>query len=118
VSRPRFLADHDFDEHIIAGVLRRALAAEFVRCREVGLADSPDTDVLEYAASRGLIVVSHDVNTMLTSAYDRLGTGQPMPALLAALQSDPIGPIIDSLVLIWLASDGAEWQGQVKFLPL
>jgi hypothetical protein len=37
MSQPRFLADQDFNEHIIAGVLRREPAIEFVRLRDVGL---------------------------------------------------------------------------------
>jgi hypothetical protein len=33
-------------------------------------------------------------------------------------QPDPIQPIIDSLVLIWSASEADEWRDQVIFLPL
>ena len=46
MSRPRFLADHDLNEHIIDGVLRREPAVEFVRLRDVGLGDRPDSEVL------------------------------------------------------------------------
>ena len=34
MSRPRFLADHDLNEHIIDGVLRREPAVEFLRARD------------------------------------------------------------------------------------
>ena len=118
MSRPRFLADNDLNEYIIAGVLRRVPSAEFVRCREVDLARRPDSEVLEYAARADLIVVSYDVNTMPASAYDRLGSGRVVTGLLVAHQDDPIAPIIDSLVLIWLSTDAEEWQGRVEFLPL
>lgn len=64
MSRPRFLVDHDLNEHIVDGVRRREPGIEFVRTRDVGLAESPDDEVLEYAAKNGLIVVSHDVNSM------------------------------------------------------
>ncbi len=64
MSRPRFLSDHDVNEHIIDGVLRREPAVEFVRAREVGVDGRPDPEVLEYAEAQGFIVVSHDVNTM------------------------------------------------------
>ncbi len=37
MSRPRFLADHDLNEHIVTGVLRREPAAEFLCVREFGL---------------------------------------------------------------------------------
>lgn len=118
MTRPRFLADHDLNENIIDGVLRREPALEFIRVREVGLADRPDPEVLEFAAAQGLILVSHDVNTMPAHAHARLGAGLPLAGLFMAKQMDPIRPIIDSLVLIWSASEADEWQSQVCFLPL
>jgi predicted nuclease of predicted toxin-antitoxin system len=96
MSRPRFLADHDLNEHVIDGALRREPALEFIRARDVGMADRPDPEVLEYAAAEGLIVVSHDVNTMPAHAYARLAGGQPLAGLLMVKQTHPIGPIIDS----------------------
>ena len=43
MSRPRFLADHDLNEHIVAGVLRREPTLEWVRVRDVGkCADAND----------------------------------------------------------------------------
>jgi hypothetical protein len=118
MSRPRFLADHDLNEHIIDGVLRREPTLEFIRARDVGLSDRPDTELLAYAAANGFLVVSHDVNTMVGHAYARLSAGDNMLGLLMVRQSDPIGPVIDSLVLIWCASDAEEWSAQVRFLPL
>jgi hypothetical protein len=118
MSRPRFLADHDLNEHILDGTLRREPAIEFVRARDVGLEARPDSEILEYAAAHGLLVVSHDVNTMPAQAYARLAASQPLAGLLMVWQTHPIGPIIDSLVLIWSASEAEEWQGQVHFLPV
>lgn len=118
MSRPRFLADNDLNEQIVTGVLRREPLIEFVRARDIGFAERPDSEVLEYAASNGLVVVSHDVNTMPAAAYDRLAEGNDMPGLLMARQTDPVGPIIESLLLIWSASEVEEWSGLVQFLPL
>ncbi|MBV8780131.1 MAG: DUF5615 family PIN-like protein [Phycisphaerae bacterium] len=64
MSRPRFLADHDLTEAIHLGVVRREPSIEFHLLREVGIADRADSEVLDYAASHGLILVSHDVNTI------------------------------------------------------
>jgi hypothetical protein len=33
-------------------------------------------------------------------------------------QSDPMGKVIDDLLLIWSASEAEEWQNVVGFLPL
>ena len=118
MSRPRCLADHDLNEHIIDGVQRREPALEFVRARDVGMNNRIDAEVLAYAASRGYLVVSHDVNTMPKAAQGLLDAGEKMTGLLMAQQTKPIGPVIETLVLIWSASEAEEWDGHVRFLPL
>ncbi len=118
MSRPRFLADHDLNEHIGSGVLRREPALEWVRVRDVGMSERTDAEVLAYAAAQGFLVVSHDINTMPSAAYTRMRAGQKMAGLLMVKQSDPVGPVIASLVLIWSTSEAEEWETYVCFLPL
>ena len=118
MSRPRFLADHDLNEHIVSGVVRRAPALEWVRARDVGMSEQADAEVLAYAADHGLLVVSHDINTMPSAAYTRMRAGQKRAGLFMVKQSDPVGPVIASLVLIWSTSEAEEWETYVCFLPL
>jgi len=118
MSRPQFLADHDLHEHIVAGVVRRAPTLEWVRVRDIGMSERADAEVLAYAADHGFLVVSHDINTMPSAAYTRMSAGQKMSGLLMVKQSDPVGPVIASLVLIWSASEAEEWENAVCFLPL
>jgi hypothetical protein len=65
-----------------------------------------------------LLVVSHDINTMPSAAYIRMRAGQQMAGLFMVKQSDPVGPVIASLILIWSASEAEEWENYVCFLPL
>jgi hypothetical protein len=118
MSRPRFLADNDFDERILQGLLLREPTAEVLRVREVGLDAAPDDAVLAYAAAESWVVVSHDVNTMTAAGYARIVGGQPMAGLLLAHQTAPMRPIIDELVMIWATSEADEWVTRVEFLPL
>jgi len=118
MSRPRFLADHDLNEHIVQGVLRRESLVTFIRARDVAMSDRPDSELLKYAAREGLIVVSHDVNTMPAEAFSRIAEGRPLPGLLMVHQSAPIGAIIEDIIAIWSASEGEEWANHVSFLPL
>ncbi len=118
MSRPRLLADHDLNEHIVHGVLRREPAIEFIRERDVGLHGHSDAEVLEYAATHQLIIISHDINTMPTAAYARIRAGTPVAGLLMVKQSNPVRMIIADLILIWSASEAEEWQNTVSFLPL
>jgi len=118
MSRPRFLADQDLIAHIVTGVLRREPLVDFIRCLDVGLDNRSDDEVLAFAAANQLIVVSHDVKTMEAAAYGRVALHQTMTGLFLARQRNPIGPVIDDLVLIWSASEPEEWHGQVRYLPL
>jgi hypothetical protein len=118
MSRPRFLADNDLNDSIVHGTLRREPAVEFARLREFGLERLPDTDVLRFAAREGWVVVSHDVNSMTAAAFSLLAANEPIAGLLLVHQADGIAPVLDSLVLIWSASEAEEWLGLVEILPL
>lgn len=50
MSRSRFLADHDLNEHLVRGVLRREPAIEFICVRDIDMHERSDTEVLTYAA--------------------------------------------------------------------
>lgn len=117
MSRPRFLADHDLNEHLVVGVLRQEPLIEFVRVRDVGMSECSDQDILTFAENEGLLVVSHDVNTMPIAAFSRLEIGQSFRGLFMVQQILPIRPVIDCLVLIWSASELEEWKDQVVYLP-
>ena len=118
MSRPAFLADQDFNEFVLWGAARLEAGIKLTRLREVGLDAWPDADVLEWAAQRNLIVLSHDVNTMTAAAYERIARSEPMTGLLLVRQQ-PIAfrAVIANLVLIWSASEAEEWHGKVRFLP-
>jgi hypothetical protein len=118
VSRPKFLADHDLNEHIVVGVQRREPAIEFRRTRDIGMSNSPDAEILEYADRHSFIVVCHDVNTMPAEAYTRLADGKTIAGLLMVQQTHPVGLIIENLTLLWSASEAEEWKNQVCFLSL
>jgi len=105
MARPSFLCDHDLNEAIYDGVRRQEPVIEITKVRELGLQEASDPEVLEYAAQHGLIVVSHDANTMTAHAYDRITQGEKMPGLFVVQQKSPIGPVVNNLVLIWSATD-------------
>jgi len=118
MSRPRFLADHDLNEMIIRLVLRLEPSVDFQRIRDVGLRQSPDLEVLDFAAQHDRILVSHDINTMPVAAKARLESGVPMRGLLLVHQSRSVSDIADSLILIWSASESEEWNDVITFLPI
>jgi hypothetical protein len=47
MSQPRFLADHDLNEHIIDGMRRREPAIVCIRVRDIGMHERPDREWME-----------------------------------------------------------------------
>jgi hypothetical protein len=114
----RFLADEDFDNRIVRGVLDRNPDLQVVRVQDVGLSGHDDPVLLEWAAGEGRILLTHDAGTMTKYAYERVRAGLPMPGVLEISQSHPIAQAIEQ---IWLAaeySEESEWEGRVRYPPL
>lgn len=114
----KLLADENFRGAIIRGLLRRRPDVELIRVVDVGLSEAADPAVLEWAASEGRLVLTHDAATLIGYAYDRVAAGLPMPGIIEARQHVPIGVVIEELLLLVDASREGEWEGQVVYLPL
>jgi hypothetical protein len=102
----------------VSGVLRREPDVDFLTARAAGLRGMSDADVLLLAAERQRVLVSHDVGTM-PAHFDALKlSGQRCSGVLLIPQRIDIGTAIEELLLIWLASDAAEWEDRLDWLPL
>ena len=55
---------------------------------------------------------------MTAAALSHVSAGLPMAGLLLARQLQPPRPTIESLILIWSASEAEEYRDRVVFLPL
>ena len=86
--------------------------------QDVGLSGADDPTVLAWAAQEERIVLTHDVATMITFAYDRIQTELFMPGLFEVSRRVPTGLAIEELILIAECSLDREWEGQIRFLPL
>lgn len=118
-------ADHNFNARILRGLKRRLPDAEVVTLRQVGLDRAEDQEVLEWAASEGrpllthdLSTVTHDVSTVTRYAWDRVRNGLRMPGVVAVASEEPIGPAIEDLVLVVATSEPGDLENQVIYLPL
>jgi hypothetical protein len=83
----------------------------------MGLSGAQDPFILEWAAERGRVVLTHDVTTMTRFAYERAGAGLPMPGVWEVKRSAALGRAIEDILLLTECSREGEWEGQVLFLP-
>lgn len=115
---PRFLADENFHNDVLAGLLRREPALDVVRAQDVGLTGADDPAILEWAAANGRVVLTHDVTTMTRHAYDRVRAGLAMPGVLEVSDRLPIGRAVEEALITIECSLEGEWEGQVRYLSL
>jgi hypothetical protein len=113
----RFQADADLNEVIIAGVRRREPEIDFLTANDVDLRGLTDLQVLEIAARDNRILVSQDFRTM-PAAFARFLDEHSSPGVFIVPQSMEYLAAIESLLMIWAASDAAEWSNRICRLPL
>lgn len=113
-----FAVEEDFDHDIVRGLLRRLIDADLATVQDSGLSGADDPTVLEWSASEGRVLLSHDVNTMSKHAIDRIAEGLPCPGLLLVPRDVPLGTVIENLALICECCDPSELNRQIRYVPL
>ena len=113
----RLLTDENFNGAILRGLMRRLPELDIVRVQDVGLMNTEDTDILEWAANEGRILLTHDVATITMYAYERVNQGLPMFGVVEVIATAPIGKIIDDLEILVVCSEPGEYENQVLFVP-
>ena len=96
----RFLADENFNNQIVRGILRQNPDIDLVRVQDVDLSGADDPTILAWAAQEGRIVLTHDVATMTTFAYQRIQAELSMPGLFEVSRRVPVGLAIEEIILI------------------
>jgi hypothetical protein len=116
--RPRFQADNDLRASIRLGVLRREPSIDFQSARDAALDGVSDLEVLRKAMEEGRILVSHDENSMPRYFREFLAQGHESPGVLIVPQGTAIRTVIESILVLWHASNASEWVNRIDWLPL
>jgi hypothetical protein len=114
----RLVADENFNNDILRGLLRQLPELDIVRIQDVGLSGADDPQVLAWAADEGRVLLTHDVRTITRYAYERVEARLAMPGVFEVSRALPLGQVVADLVLIATCSRDGEWEGQVRYLPL
>jgi len=114
----RFLADADLNKAIVTGIVRREPSLDFLTAHAAGLRGMSDSDVLTLAAGQQRVLVSHDFGTMPSHFRTFTEAGKHSAGVFLVSQSLDVGATIDELLLIWPASEAAEWENRIVWLPL
>lgn len=112
------LTDEDFNARIIRGLVRRFPDVNLLTVNAAGLAGQLDPEVLTWAATNERVLITHDVNTMIEAALDRIRANHRMPGVIAVPQQLSIGAAISDLTLIAMSAEPKELDRQIWYLPL
>ncbi len=112
------LVDQNFNEKIVDGLTRRDANLDFVLARDVGLAKAPDPALLDWAATVGRVLLTHDRTTIPPFAHSRVVAGQPMPGVFLVDDQMPIGQAIEELLIAVHCLSPDECKDMVKYFPM
>lgn len=113
----RFLADANFNQKIVAGLMLRERAIDFALPQEMIPERMKDPDILDLAYLSSRIVVSHDVRTM-PRWFDECVEERRCAGLILVPDNLPIRDVIQDLLMIWHLTEAHEWVNRMEWLPL
>ena len=112
------LVDENFNRRILRGLRRRLPGLNCLLVQDTELFQTEDPQILDWAASSGRIVLTHDVNTMTRYAYERLEKGEPLPGVIIVPKELSIGAAIEALEILLNCSEPEEFPNRVIHLPI
>ena len=113
-----FLADENFNNHIVRGLRQRNNELDIIRIQDIGLSGGDDPTVLDYAFKEKRILLTHDAETIPRFAYERDKAGQQIPAIFIIKQDILISQVIEDILTVYECSKIDEWEGKIFYLPI
>jgi hypothetical protein len=118
----RLASDADVHGDIIRGLrqrLEKSKEGDLVRTQDAMPQDTPDPQVLEWAAQENRILITNDRRTMLDFVYKRIAAGQTVPGVIVTSRKQSIGAAIEDILLIAECVSEEEIRDKVViYLPL
>jgi hypothetical protein len=68
------------------------------------------------SARTGRILVSHDIQTM-PGHFREFALEHHTPGVFLIPQDRPVGLAVDTLILVWAATDASEWENRLCLVP-
>ena len=96
----QFLSDENFNGDIVRGLFLRQSDLDLIRVQDMGLQETSDTEILEWAAVNNRIILTHDKATMPDFAYQRLIKRRRMSGLFVVSDRITTRQAIDELLLV------------------
>jgi len=114
----RLLADENFNNIIVRGVLRRNSNLNLLRVQDTEIVGADDPTLLEWAAQENRVLLTHDAATIPRFAFERVSQNLPMAGVWEINSTLMVNVAIEEILVLAECSLENEWGNQVIFLPL
>jgi hypothetical protein len=115
----RWLADENFRNAIIRGLLRKAPAIDILRAQDVREVSGQDDRVLlRFATAEGRVVVTHDLSTMIPAMREQMRLASRCAPIVMVPDSLPVGAVVDDLLVLDACAIERDWAAGVIYIPL
>ena len=112
------VADENFNNAIVRGLLRAKPDLDIVRVQDVGLSSTDDRTILEWAANEDRVLITHDVTTITKYAYERVEAAKYMPGVIEVGRKVSLGAAIEEILYVAEVCKHGELEDQIIYLPL
>lgn len=110
----KWLADENFDNDIVRGLLRRCAIFDVTRAQDVlQIAGRDDLVLLAWATQNNRIVLTHDLSTMVPAMQAQLSNTSSCTPIVLVPDSLPIGQVIEDILLLEACSIESDWASGV-----
>lgn len=115
----KWLADENFRNAIIRGLLRQAPTLDIVRVQDVPeISGQDDLVLLRFATAEGRAVVTHDLSTMILAMREQMRRASRCAPIVFVPDAVAVGRVIEDLLLLNECAIEADWAAGVIFIPL
>jgi hypothetical protein len=119
MARPRFLLDENVDPVLGSALRQQEPTVDCVRVGDPGCPSlgTLDPDLLIAVEAMGRILVTNDRKTMGQHLADHFAAGRHTAGVVLMRRGFPLARYVQDLLLIWVATEDAEWVDRVDYIP-
>lgn len=115
----KWLADENFRNAILRGLLRQAPTLDIIRAQDVlETSGRDDATLLRFATTQGRVVVTHDVSTIVPAMREQIRIASRCAPMVLVPDLMPVSAAIDDLLILDHCSTEADWTAGVIYIPL
>lgn len=110
------VTDENFYGPILRALVQREPSLDVVRVQDVGLMGENDQRILEWAAERQRVLLTHDRETIPEFAYNRIRNEKDMMGVVVVADELAPGRLASRILSLVVANDPEHFRNRVFFL--